>query len=62
MITEILCICMLICVGFIVKMKMMIEDLEMANQNCHHHIAFLGSMIRDMENKLQESKNGNDNH
>jgi hypothetical protein len=41
-------------------MKMMIEDLEMANQNCHHHITFLGSMIRDMENKLQESKNGNE--
>lgn len=60
MITEILCICMLICIGFIGMMKVMIEDLEMANQNCHHHIAFLGSMIRDMENKLQERENHNE--
>lgn len=62
MITAIMGTCILVCIGFIVNMKMMIEDLEMANQNCHHHITFLGSMIRDMKNKLQESENINDNH
>lgn len=60
MITAILCACILVCIGFIVNMKMMIEDLEMTNLNCHHHIALLESMIRDMENKLQEGENSNE--
>lgn len=61
MITETLVICIVLCIGFIVKMKIMIEDLEAANRNCHQHIAFLGSMIKDMENKMKERENLNGN-
>lgn len=62
MITAILCTCILVCIGFIVNLQMKVESLQATNDNCLHHITFLGSMIRDMENKLQERENNNENY
>ena len=60
MIILILGIILLISAIIIVNLQMKVESLQATNDNCLHHIALLGSMIRDMENKLQESKNGNE--
>lgn len=46
--------------GVIINLQMKVEGLQAANDNCHHHIALLESMIRDMENKLQEGENSNE--
>ena len=61
MITETLVICIVLCIGFIVNMQIKIENLEATNRNCHQHITFLGSMIKDMEKKMKESENSNGN-
>ena len=44
----------------IINLQMKVEGLQATNDNCHHHIALLESMIRDMENKLQERGNNNE--
>lgn len=60
MIILILGVMLLISAIVIVNLQMKVEGLQAINDNCNNHIAFLGSMIREMENKLQEGENRNE--
>lgn len=60
MIILILGVMLLISAIIIVNLQMKVERLQAINDNCHHHIGFLGSTIRYMENKLQERENSNE--
>lgn len=60
MVILILGVILLVSVFFIVNLQMKVEHLQATNDNCLHHIGFLGSTIRDLENKLQERGSNNE--
>ena len=45
MIIIALCICILACIGFIIKMQVVNEQLQAVNRNCHQHITYLSTQI-----------------